>query len=284
VASVRRHKELPLYRTEPVPDCSKTDVSLAKAEIVGDVGSSSMKTYFSKGKKYCEATVGEERETTREKQPCRHQSQSGRKWKRCSRYQNRDFPSDHGEYRGETGCPPTRHGGPWWSRYPPCSPWRTPSRSRWICPEGSCCLWREAHAGAGLLEGLRACDRPTLKQSVPEGLCPVGMTDAGAVLEEQQPMGRTNVEEHCEGLSPMGGTPCWEEEQCDEEGVAETKCYKVTMTPILHLYLPAAQVEEVEESGVKVGLRRRRGWEEGAYTFVCISQYPTLFSTGNKLH
>jgi len=27
-----------------------------------------------------------------------------------------------------------------------CSPWRTPHRSRWMCPEGSCALWK-AHAG-----------------------------------------------------------------------------------------------------------------------------------------
>ncbi|KAM9590897.1 uncharacterized protein ACIBXB_005933 isoform 2-T2 [Morphnus guianensis] len=42
-----------------------------------------------------------------------------------------------GEDHGEAGCPPAVHGGPRWSRYPPCSPWRTPCRSRWV-PEGGC--------------------------------------------------------------------------------------------------------------------------------------------------
>jgi len=77
--------------------------------------------------------------------------------------------------------------------------------------EGGVTLWG-AHTGAVSWQDLwphgkrtphwsrfaaRACDPPggpTLKQSVPEGL---------------QPMGRTHIGEDGEGLSPVGGTPFW---------------------------------------------------------------------------
>ncbi|GAB0203570.1 EH domain-containing protein 4 [Grus japonensis] len=78
-------------------------------------------------------------------------------------------------------------------------------------PEGGCGLW-EAHTGAGSWQDLwprgernpgrsRFAGRtgdpvgdPTLEQSAPEGL---------------HPMGETHVGEVGEGLSPMRGTPCW---------------------------------------------------------------------------
>jgi len=41
----------------------------------------------------------------------------------------------------------------------------------------------------------------TLEQSVPEGLRPVG---------------RTHIEEIHGELSPVGGTPCWNGEECEE--------------------------------------------------------------------
>ena len=52
---------------------------------------------------------------------------------------------------------------------------------------------RGAHAGAGLLAGL---------------VTPWG-TQAGAVCEELQPVGRTHVGEVRGELSPVGGTSCW---------------------------------------------------------------------------
>lgn len=92
-----------------------------------------------------------------------------------------------------------------------------------MCPEGSCSpwrthagadswqelqLWREAHTGAGFLEGPVAHGGPSLEQSIPEGLYPMERTHIRAVLEELQTAGRTHVEVH-EGLPPMGGSPCW---------------------------------------------------------------------------
>ncbi|GAB0178755.1 zinc finger and BTB domain-containing protein 5 [Grus japonensis] len=77
----------------------------------------------------------------------------------------------------EGGCGP-------WEAHPGASSWP----DRWTCGE------RSPHGSrfAG-----RTCDPvgdPTLEQSGPEGLHPVGETHAGKVHE---------------GLSPVGGTPCW---------------------------------------------------------------------------
>ncbi|KAM6188280.1 uncharacterized protein WM294_016059 isoform 1-T3 [Sarcoramphus papa] len=102
---------------------------------------------------------------------------------------------------------------------------------------GGCALkeavtqWR-AHAGAGSWQELQPCGEeptqeqifrqdlifwqdlcpcgePTLEQSIPEGLCPVKRTHAGAVREEVQPVGRTHIGEVREGLSPVGRIPRW---------------------------------------------------------------------------
>lgn len=51
VASVRRHQGLPLYQAEPLSGGSKTDLLLAKAESVSDVGGVSAIPYLRKGKK-----------------------------------------------------------------------------------------------------------------------------------------------------------------------------------------------------------------------------------------
>jgi len=68
---------------------------------------------------------------------------------------------------------------------------------------------REAHARAGLLEGLLTPWGPTLEQPVPERLHPMGRTHTGAVREELQPVGRTHFGEICGELSPMRGTSHW---------------------------------------------------------------------------
>ena len=48
-----------------------------------------------------------------------------------------------------------------------------------------------------------------LEQPVPEGLHLVGGTHAGAVHEEQQPVGRTHIGELCGELSPVRDTSHW---------------------------------------------------------------------------
>jgi len=68
---------------------------------------------------------------------------------------------------------------------------------------------RGAHTRAGLLAGLVTPWGPTLEQPVPEGLHPVGRTQAGAVPKELHPVGRTHIGEVCGELSPMRGTSRW---------------------------------------------------------------------------
>jgi len=66
----------------------------------------------------------------------------------------------------------------------------------------------------------------------------VGMTHAGAVHEELQPVGRTHVGEVCGELSPVRGTFTLEQGKSvrspppEEEGAAETTCDELTVTPI----------------------------------------------------
>lgn len=45
-------------------------------------------------------------------------------------------------------------------------------------------------------------------------------------------MGRTHVEEVCEGLYPVRGPYPGAGEQCELEGAAETKCCELTAAPI----------------------------------------------------
>ena len=63
-----------------------------------------------------------------------------------------------------------------------CSPWRTTVEQ---APGRNCCLWRQAHAGAGFLAGPVACGGPTQEQSIPEGLYPVERIHYGAVCGER---------------------------------------------------------------------------------------------------
>lgn len=93
-----------------------------------------------------------------EKVPCRCQGQ-GRRRKRCSRHQSRDYP--------------TAFGGQLWRRCLHCSP----SCSRWKCPEKWCIPWRDhagtwrgAHKDAGFLSWSEAHGKPTLEQYVKDCL------------------------------------------------------------------------------------------------------------------
>jgi len=66
----------------------------------------------------------------------------------------------------------------------------------------------------------------------------VGRTHSGEVRAEQQPVGRTHVGEVCGELSPVRGTFMLEQGKSvrslppEEEGVAETMCDELTVTPI----------------------------------------------------
>ena len=62
VAFVRRCQKLPLCLIEPMPDGSKMDPPLAKAEPISDDGSASVIAYLRRGKSYSTA-AGERSET-----------------------------------------------------------------------------------------------------------------------------------------------------------------------------------------------------------------------------
>jgi len=134
-----------------------------------------------------------------------------------------------------------------------CSPWKGPHARAGGCLKEAATPW-EACTGAGSWQDLwtcgerspcrsrfagRACDPmgdPHVEQSVPEGLHPVEGTHTGAVCEELQPMGRTYVGEVCRELSPLRGTFTLEQGQSvrslEGQGVAETTCDELTITPI----------------------------------------------------
>ena len=87
----------------------------------------------------------------------------------------------------------------------PCSLWRGPCWNRY--PHGS--PWMTPWWSRWIcLEGTVACGEPTLEQVYPEG------------------------------LQSMRATPCWSREKREEGGVAETKCYELSTTPIPHLPVP----------------------------------------------
>jgi len=73
-----------------------------------------------------------------------------------------------------------------------------------------------------------------LEQPVPEGLHPMEGTHTGAVREDLQLVGRTQVGEVCGELSPMRGTFMLEQGQSvrspppEEEGGAEKTCDELT--------------------------------------------------------
>lgn len=61
------------------------------------------------------------------------------------------------------------------------------------------------------------------------------------------------------------------------------KCYELTTIPSSPS--PCANWwEEIEELGVKMDLERKRGWWEGAFSFVLISNYSHLLLISNKLN
>jgi len=62
VVSVRKDQGLPPCQTQLLPDSSKINTSLAKAELISDAGQSSVITYLRKGKKCCTAAVREKSE------------------------------------------------------------------------------------------------------------------------------------------------------------------------------------------------------------------------------
>jgi len=77
----------------------------------------------------------------------------------------------------------------------------------------------------------------------------MGRTHAGAVREELQPVGRTHIGEGCgelrdltleRGKSVRSPPP-------EEEGVAETTCDELTITPIPHPPVPLREGEEGEK-------------------------------------
>jgi len=65
----------------------------------------------------------------------------------------------------------------------------------------------------------------------------MGLIHTGAACEELQPVGRTHIGEVHGELSTVGRTPRWSRGSVrspppKEEGVAETTCGELTVTPI----------------------------------------------------
>lgn len=91
----------------------------------------------------------------------------------------------------------------------------------------------------------------------------------------------------------MGGIPCWSGEQCEEEKGTETKCYQLTVTPILHPLASLGTGQVVEELGVKLSLGVERKWvlscsslffgERGNVAWYSF-HHPTLFLIVNELN
>ncbi|GAB0180774.1 EH domain-containing protein 4 [Grus japonensis] len=73
-------------------------------------------------------------------------------------------------------------------------------------PEGVCGPW-EAHNGASSWQDLWTCGErsPRWGRFAGRTCDPVG----DPTLEQFAPVGETHVGEVREGLSPVGGTPCW---------------------------------------------------------------------------
>jgi len=53
-------------------------------------------------------------------------------------------------------------------------------------------------------------------------------------------------------------------EECEDEGVAEMKCYELTVTSIPHSSVLLVG-NDVEKLGVKLSPGRREGWGEGVF-------------------
>lgn len=90
--------------------------------------------------------------------------------------------------------------------------------------------------------------------TVPEVLYPIERSHDEAVPEELEVNRETHVGALSEGLYPVGGTPFWSREQCEEEKATEMKCYQMTVTPILHALVSLGTGQVVKELGVKLSL------------------------------
>ncbi|GAB0181827.1 zinc finger and BTB domain-containing protein 5 [Grus japonensis] len=97
------------------------------------------------------------------------------------------------------GCDPV--GSPHWSKLlaGPVTLWREEPTLEQVC-------WQDLWPRGG----------PMLEQSAPEGLHPMEGTHTGAVHEELQPMGRTDVGEVHGGLSPVEGPHAGAGAECEE--------------------------------------------------------------------
>lgn len=68
----------------------------------------------------------------------------------------------------------------------------------------NCGPWKEDHAGTDFL-----AEGAMLAESIPEGFHPLERSRSEAVLKERQSLERAYSAEVHEGLSPVGGPPCW---------------------------------------------------------------------------
>lgn len=91
-------------------------------------------------------------------------------------------------------------------------PWRTHAG---VDSWQNCDLWIGAYRGTGFLVEHVALWEPTLEQPVPNGLYPMEMLHAGAVLEELKPVESTLIGEVCKRLGVMEGTCSGMKEKCE---------------------------------------------------------------------
>ncbi|KAK4811345.1 hypothetical protein QYF61_027574 [Mycteria americana] len=112
-------------------------------------------------------------------------------------------------------------------------------------PGRTCGPWRGAHAGAGFLAG------PVTLLGHPHW--------SSLFLKDctrwQGPM----LEQFLKDCIPWEGPHSGAEEECEEEGAAETQHYELTSTPIPHPPELFGVGEEVEKTGVNLSLGRREG-------------------------
>ena len=106
----------------------------------------------------------------------------------------------------------------------------------------------------------------------------MGMTHAGAVHEELQPVGRTHVGEVCGELCPLTGTFTLELGKSvrspppEEEGAAETACDELTIIPIPCPPAPLGGRKQRNRSEVEPGKKKGEGVLRSGF----ISHYPPL--------
>lgn len=80
----------------------------------------------------------------REREPALQMPRSLKKEgaKVLQKFQSRNSIAANRQDCDNAGCPPAANGKPQWSKYPPCSTWRTPDQSMRRCPEGNFSPWR----------------------------------------------------------------------------------------------------------------------------------------------